>query len=84
MQLNLYVDGNPERLETNPADTTLTTPGNSGLRRIDIRIRRWFIEISSVGEILGMIDHELGVHSLADIEMKAAGHAIEDAEVQTR
>ncbi len=80
VQLNLYIIDDPNRLETNPADTTLIPPRNTSFRRIDIRIRSWYIAISSVGEILALIGHELGVHSLADIEMGAGNRRREQAQ----
>ncbi len=38
--------------------------------KITVRLRKYFLEMASEGEILGLLAHELGVHTLADIEMK--------------
>jgi hypothetical protein len=43
-----------------PADTT----DAGGV--ITVNFRRWFVERSDIGEILGMFNHEVGVHTLAD------------------
>lgn len=83
IDLNLTITQDPDHLETNPADTTLHPPGmhlGQPYHTIDMTIRSWFIDISTVGEIIGMICHELGVHSLADIEMTAAERGNETAQ----
>lgn len=77
IQLNLYIVGDPNKLETNPAETELLPRKNPNFRRIEIRIRSWYIAISSVGEIIAMIGHELGVHSLADLEMTKSERKVE-------
>ncbi len=81
VHVNLDITNDPDHLQTNPADTILRpqAPG-AAFRRIDMTIRSWYIESSSVGEIVGMIGHELGVHSLADIEMTAPERAAETAQ----
>jgi len=50
---------------TNPADTKLNPKGTG----IVVRVADWFIRISSVGDICGMLAHEIGVHTLADNQM---------------
>jgi len=67
--VNLTVDDDGG---TNPAETSRA--GNN----ITIGMRRWFLEMSSVGEIMGMLAHELGVHSLADLEMGGGERAYEE------
>jgi len=53
---------------TNPADTNY----NQATDTIRIRIQNWYLEMASVGEMMGMLTHELGVHNLADVEMGPA------------
>lgn len=48
----------------NPAVTQLQNANT-----ISVDIQRWYIDISSVGEILGLLAHELGVHNLADLRL---------------
>jgi hypothetical protein len=50
---------------TNPADTNY----NQATSTIRIRIQNWYLEMASVGEMMGMLTHEIGVHSLAEAEM---------------
>ncbi len=50
-----------------PAETAV-----DGADGIVVRLNRWYIEGASVGEIVGMMAHELGVHTLADRRMQAA------------
>ena len=38
--------------------------------KITISLRKFFLEMASEREILGLLAHELGVHNLADMEMK--------------
>ncbi|WP_334157843.1 eCIS core domain-containing protein [Oryzomicrobium sp.] len=47
----------------NPAETR-----RSNLIGVDIEItlRKWYLDITSVGEIVALVAHELGVHDLAD------------------
>ena len=83
IDLNLEVTEDRDHLQINPADTTLHPPQmhqGQQFHTIDMTIRSWFIDISTVGEIIGMICHELGVHSLADLEMTAAEYANETAQ----
>ena len=48
----------------NPAETDLSNqPGVD----IEVTIRKWYLDITSVGEIVGLVAHELGVHNLADM-----------------
>lgn len=61
--LNLEVD---DEGGTNPADTRMINDYT-----IRVRIRQWFLEMATVGEILSMVSHELGVHNLANEEMTA-------------
>ena len=42
--------------------------------RVDIQV--WFAEIATVGEVVGMINHELGVHTLADAGNKVGAHEL--------
>lgn len=49
-----------------PARTSLTNQGT----RISIDLGIAFLKISSVGDITGMLAHEIGVHTLADAEMR--------------
>jgi len=65
--VTINISQDPDHLHTNPADTTLVHYPT--YEAIDINIESWFVEMSSVGEILGMINHEIGVHSLANLEM---------------
>lgn len=58
---------------TNPAATSVHG------QHIDITLQNWFIDMSSGGEIAGMITHEIGVHTLADQLMTAQQHAAEAA-----
>ena len=51
---------------TNPADTHIMG------QAIQINIADWFLKISSVGDIAGMVAHEIGVHTLADRQMTRA------------
>ena len=60
---------------TNPAATTYDAANG----RIDIDIENWYLEMASAGELLGMLTHELGVHSLADAEMTGPQIALETA-----
>ena len=69
--LNLDVTEDPQHVQTNPADTRIVQLRHPTRKRIDMTIRSWYVETSSVGEIIGMIAHELGVHSLTDLEMTA-------------
>jgi len=77
VQLNLYIIDDPNKLETNPADTRLLPRVNPNFRRIELRLRSWYIAISSVGEIVALIGHELGVHSLSDLEMTKTERKVE-------
>jgi hypothetical protein len=77
VQLNIYIVNDPDKLETNPAETKLVPRVNPAFRRIDIKLRSWYIAISSVGEIIAMIGHELGVHSLTDLEMTKSERKVE-------
>jgi len=63
--LTIHITQDPNRLQTMPADTNL----NRAAGTINMTIRSWYVQMSSIGEILGMIAHELGVHSLAEMEM---------------
>lgn len=47
----------------NPADTHI------GGGMITINVRKWYIDTCSVGEIVGLLTHELGVHNMADLSM---------------
>ncbi len=80
IHLNLDITEDPQHLQTNPADTRIVPIANPHFRRIDMTIRSWYVETSSIGEIAGMIGHELGVHSLTDIEMTGAERAAETAQ----
>lgn len=59
--VTLMVDN---RSTPNPAETTVPAP-----LTINIGIRKWYIDISSAGEIASLLVHELGVHHLADMMM---------------
>lgn len=48
-----------------PAETDVDGPNG-----IVVRLNRWYIEGASVGEIVGMMAHELGVHTLANRRME--------------
>ncbi len=50
--------------EPNPADTRMSSSGGID---IEVNLRKWYLDIMSVGEIVGLIAHELGVHNLADL-----------------
>ncbi|HEX7028625.1 MAG TPA: DUF4157 domain-containing protein, partial [Gammaproteobacteria bacterium] len=52
--------------EPNPADTRMLGVGGID---IEVNLRKWYLDIASVGEIVGLIAHELGVHNLADLMM---------------
>jgi hypothetical protein len=49
----------------NPADTNYIQATDT----INIRIQNWYLEMASVGDLMGMLTHEIGVHSLAQAEM---------------
>lgn len=49
----------------NPASTRLNNPKTG----IIVTVGSWFIKISSIGDICGMIAHEIGVHTLAKNQM---------------
>lgn len=49
----------------NPASTKLNDPKTG----IVVTVGSWFIRISSVGDICGMIAHEIGVHTLGTNQM---------------
>lgn len=56
---------------TNPATTTINHIvfiNGFWFPEYTINLQLFYIKMSSVGEILGLITHELGVHSLADIQ----------------
>lgn len=58
---------------TNPATTTINHivfRNGSWFPEYTINLQLFYIKMSSVGEILGMIAHELGVHRLADIQTR--------------
>jgi len=71
-------EGNPFMVElnlehrggTNPADTRVIN--NNGVEDIEVNIADWFVNMSTVGEILALLVHEVGVHSLADRRMTPA------------
>jgi len=67
VEVVIGINRDPDHLHTNPADTELTH--HPTYESIRINIESWFVEMSSVGEILGMINHEIGVHSLANLEL---------------
>ncbi|MBI3704676.1 MAG: hypothetical protein HY244_12730 [Rhizobiales bacterium] len=54
---------------TNPAYTNPTAATPNTDARIDVAIKNWYLEMASTGELMGMLAHELGVHTLADAEM---------------
>lgn len=54
-------------LTTNPADTRIAAL-LAGLPTYEINIEHFYIKMSSYGEIVGLIAHELGVHCLADVQ----------------
>jgi hypothetical protein len=54
---------------TNPAYTNATAATPNTDARIDVTIKNWYLEMVSPGELMGMLAHELGVHTLADAEM---------------
>lgn len=47
----------------NPAETVRSN--QIGID-IEITLRKWYLDITSVGEIVALVAHELGVHDLAD------------------
>lgn len=49
----------------NPASTKLNNPKTG----IIVTVGSWFIKMSSIGDICGMIAHEIGVHTLAKNQM---------------
>jgi hypothetical protein len=63
--LVIEIDHDPDRITMNPAETVLDTQN----RIIDITLQRWFIDANSIGEILALLAHEMGVHSLADLQI---------------
>jgi len=68
-EVNLLLQ-NAEMRGTNPAETRYTPAATEDDRaEIDITIANWYLEMASTGEMLGMLTHELGVHSLANAEM---------------
>lgn len=50
---------------TNPAVTNYIQAADT----INVSIQNWYLEMASVGELMGMLTHEIGVHSLANAEM---------------
>jgi len=77
VEVVIGINEDPDHVHRNPADTTrVQHPAYEAVR---INIERWFVEMSSVGEIIGMIAHELGVHSLANIEMTGGERGAEAA-----
>lgn len=50
---------------TNPAFTNYDAANAT----IDVTIQNWYLQMASTGELIGMLTHELGVHSLANAEM---------------
>lgn len=50
---------------TNPAFTAYDAANDT----IDVTIQNWYLQMASPGELIGMLTHELGVHSLANAEM---------------
>jgi hypothetical protein len=54
---------------TNPAQTRFTPATEDDDASISITIANWYLEMASTGEMLGMLTHEIGVHSLANAEM---------------
>jgi hypothetical protein len=53
----------------NPAITSYTPAAGYADAGIDITIQNWFLEMASPGDLMGLLTHELGVHSLAYAEM---------------
>lgn len=49
-----------------------THPGKEG--DIGVELNKWYLEKASIGELLGMFIHEIGVHTLADRKMGAKVH----------
>jgi hypothetical protein len=68
IQLNVQLR---QHTEDTPASTQITQRPPLGWE-IELNLQNWYVEMSSVGELVGMIAHELGVHSLTDIELGAA------------
>lgn len=61
---------NAEMRGTNPAETRYTPAATEDdPADISITIANWYLEMASTGEMLGMLTHEIGVHSLANAEM---------------
>jgi hypothetical protein len=58
---------------SNPASTRLNDPKTG----IIVKIADWFIRVSSIGDICGMLSHEIGVHTLADNQMTKEEHTEE-------
>jgi hypothetical protein len=43
--------------------------GNQHTGDVLVTLNKWYLERASVGEIVGMLTHELGVHTMADFHM---------------
>jgi hypothetical protein len=54
-----------DRIAVCPAETVVAKDGG-----ITVELKKYFLEMASEGEILGLLAHELGVHTLANVEMK--------------
>jgi hypothetical protein len=50
-------------------------PGKKG--DIGVELNRWYLEKASVGELVGMFNHEIGVHTVADKFMGLLDHGTE-------
>ncbi len=59
-----------ETRDVTPAYTNIDGEDN---RTIIVTIERWFLEIADIGEIVGIVSHELAVHCLGTINIDEAG-----------
>lgn len=49
-----------------------TYPGTEG--DIGVQLNKWYLEKASLGDLLGMFNHEIGVHSLSSLRMGTIEH----------
>jgi hypothetical protein len=59
LTVNIRIDA---RDDMDPSPAYTNAAGNT----IDVEIAAWFVKLASVGDLAGMLAHEIGVHTLAD------------------
>ena len=71
-QWNIILDLSRTTIGTPACTRYIEGPADEDNDNITVTFSRWFLERCSFGELLGMVNHELGVHLFADIALASA------------